>query len=49
LHRSNLVGSGSPIKVAQSFPADFTSSDVENADLVARKQIRADPILCRPI
>src|SRR6266700_689488 len=34
----NLVGSASPIKVAQSFRADFTGSDLESAELVALKR-----------
>jgi hypothetical protein len=45
----NLVGSGSPIKLHSHFVADFTSSDLENADLIALKQIHGDPIFCDPI
>jgi hypothetical protein len=45
----NLVGSGSPIKLHSHFVADFTSSDLENADLLVLKQIHGDPIGCDPI
>jgi hypothetical protein len=45
----NLVGSGSPIRLHSHFVADFTSSDLENADLLAFKQIHGDPIFCDPI
>jgi len=45
----NLVGSGSPIKLHSHFVADFSSSDLEDADLLALKQIHGDPIGCDPI
>jgi hypothetical protein len=45
----SLVGSGSPIKLHSHFVADFTSSDLESADLLALKQIHGDPIGCDPI
>ncbi len=45
----NLVGSGSPIKLHSHFVADFSSSDIESADLLALKQIHGDPIGCDPI
>jgi hypothetical protein len=44
----NLVGSGSPIKLAQSFRADFTSSDLESRPR-GTQAIRGDPIFCNPI
>jgi hypothetical protein len=45
----NLVGSGSPIKLHSHFVADFTSSDLETADVLAIKQVHGDPIGCDPI
>jgi hypothetical protein len=45
----NLVGSGSPIKLHSHFVIDFTSSDLETADLIAIKQIHGDPVGCDPI
>ena len=45
----NLVGSGSPIKLHSHFVADFSSSDLESAELLALKQIHGDPIGCDPI
>jgi hypothetical protein len=45
----SLVGSGSPIKVHSHFVADFSSSNLETADLLALKQIHGDPIGCDPI
>jgi hypothetical protein len=45
----NLVGSGSRIKLHSHFVADFTSSDLETADVLAIKQVHGDPIGCDPI
>jgi hypothetical protein len=45
----NLVGSGSPIKLHSHFVIDFTSSDLETADLLAIKQVHGDPIGCDPL
>jgi hypothetical protein len=45
----NLVGSGSPIKLHSHFVADFSSSDLETAELLALKQIHGEPIGCDPI
>ena len=45
----NLVGSGSPIKLHSHFVADFTSIDLETADVLAIKQVHGDPVGCDPI
>jgi hypothetical protein len=45
----NLVGSGSPIKLHTHFVVDFTSSNLESADVLAIKQVHGDPIGCDPI
>jgi hypothetical protein len=45
----NLVGSGSPVKLHSHFVIDFTSSDLEHADLLTIKQVHGDPVRCDPI
>lgn len=45
----NLVGSGSPVKLHSHFVADFTSSDLETAKVLAVKQVRGDPVGCDAI
>lgn len=45
----NLVGSGSPIKLHSHFVIAFTSSDLENADVLYIKQVHGDPFFCDPI
>ncbi len=45
----NLVGSGSPIKLHSHFVGDFSTSELENAEVLAFKQIHGDPFGCDPI
>jgi hypothetical protein len=45
----NLVGSGSPIKLHSHFVIDFTTIELENAEILAVKQVHGDPEFCDPI